>query len=134
MFRGLLRRSDERHADDLRLRRWQRRAVALPTVVQRLAAVHDQLSRPSCVGQAHASGLEGVTGHRVSAVSLWEGARILQGDAGVDGVGTRGEYALEWMGRHGWSDYVPGEDARPAPLDVDSRPDDSLAAMMRAHE
>ena len=108
------------------------RASSLETVMQPLATLHDQQSKPSCVGQAHAQGLESVLGYRVSAVDLWEGARILQGQASDGAVGTRGEYAVEWLERHGWGNYVAGEDERPTAEDLDASVGGSLAEAMRA--
>lgn len=101
--------------------------------MQPLAVLHDQRGKPSCVGQAHAQGIESVVGARVSAVDLWEGARHLQGMAGESDVGTRGEYAIWWIERHGWGDYVPGEDTRPVSADEDHRVGPSLGAAMTAH-
>lgn len=108
------------------------RATSLETVMQPLASLHDQRRKPSCVGQAHAQGIEAFVGYRVSAVDLWEGARILQGSAQDAAAGTRGEYAIEWLERHGWGDYVPGEDTRPQSDDRDTKTGGTLAGAMRA--
>ena len=106
----------------------------LVTVIQpRGVRVHNQYGKPSCVGHAHASGLESVLLEPVSAVGIWEGARHLMGLAGDSDVGTRGEYAIEWLERHGWATYEPGEDERGDREDEDHRVGNTLAAAMRAH-
>lgn len=129
---GLARRRPLTQQQWLSTRRYTGGTASLATVVQPLAVLHDQRSKPSCVGQAHGQGIEGIVGRRVSCVDLWEGARIAQ-KAGRDGAaGTRGEYAIQWLERHGWGDYVDGEDIRPRAEDQDVKVGSSLAGAMRA--
>jgi hypothetical protein len=107
---------------------------AIETVIQQLATLHDQRAKPSCVGQAWGQCVEAAVGTRVSCVDVWEGARTMQGNAGVSEVGTRGEFAWWWLQEHGWTNYLPGEDERPESEDEDYRVGASLADTMQAHQ
>jgi hypothetical protein len=94
----------------------------LITTLQPLSRrVHDQRHKPSCEGHGHANGLEAWLGYFVSAVDIWEGARLAQGDALDADAGTYGEMVLWWLERHGWNDYQDGEDSRPSSQDTDRR-------------
>ena len=107
-------------------------AATLHTVVQSRATLHDQHSAPACEGFAHGQGIESVVRYRVGCRNLWEGARILQGDALDPTVGTWGHVVIEWLERHGWTDEEPGEETRPWSLDTDKRIGSSLGSAMKA--
>lgn len=103
------------------------------TIVRTLSRMHNQGSKPSCVGHGNASGIESVVGYPVSSVRLWEAGRYLQGDGRDASHGTRTEYVAEWMERHGWCDYTDGEDKRATSLDTDGRIADTVASNIRAN-
>lgn len=129
---GLARRPKSVHDQWIANRRFLG-AAELATVVQPLATLHDQHNVPACVGYAHGQGIESVVSYRVGCRSLWEGARMLQDNAGEADVGTRGDFAIAWLERHGWADEAPGEEAHPHREDVDYRIGHSLGAAMKAH-
>lgn len=131
---GLAKRPKAKQLELLGSSRYVGTSDANGTVIQPLADMHDQLRKPSCVGHAWAQVIESVIGARISAVDIWEGARSLQGHAGISELGTRGDFAWLWLTRHGWTDWVPGEDSRPERSDEDWRVGANLADAMLAHK
>lgn len=125
---GCARRSEDTTRHFLEARRYTApisREVA--SILQLLAVLHNQCSKPSCEGQGHGQGIESIVGGaRVSCVRLWEDAKRLQGDARNPEEGTLGEYVIEAMQRMGWQDYEEGEDERDESLDSDGRIADTL--------
>lgn len=117
----------------LRTRLFGGRASSVGSVIRALSRLHNQHSKPSCVGQAHSSGIEPIVGYDVSSVNLWEPGRILQGDGKDAEAGTRSEYVIRWMEEHGWCNYESGEDTRATKFDTDSRIGKTLAEAIRAH-
>jgi hypothetical protein len=105
------------------------------TVVQPIAWVRDQLSKPSCCGQAFAAGVDalGLSGPPwASAVDLWRDARRRQRNLENVLAGTRAEYVIESLIRRGWSPYKPSEDSRP--MSDDDNAQGSLLDELKAHD
>lgn len=131
---GLLPRRAETRAQYDAERRLNVRAIRRETIVQPIAWIRDQRSKPSCVGQAFAAGVDSVLGEPpwASAVDLWRDARRRQ--ANLEGIhdGTRAEYVIASLMKRGWSPYKAGEDRRPS--EDDDNPKGSLADEMFAHD
>ena len=109
--------------------------VQRETVIQPISWIRDQQSKPSCVGQAFAAGVDAHIPEGqpfCSAVDLWRDARRRQGN--LEGVleGTRAEYVIASLIERGWSPFKEGEDARDIDLDDDET--GSLADEMFAHD
>lgn len=111
------------------------------TIIQPVAWTRNQRSKPSCVGQTFAAGIDAklleadpsYNGPWASAVDLWEDARRRQNRAEAGLSGTRAEYAIASLMRRGWSQYEDGEDRRPFDEDVDGRAD-SLFDELHGHD
>ena len=115
---GLRRRSEETQHRFAAERAYHYELAAPETVIQSVLRVHDQASKPSCVGQAVSSCEESIVGRWASAVDLWTDAKRRQGSAGNPLDGTDSEHAIESLRMRGCSPYVTGEDTRSTDEDV----------------
>ncbi len=103
--------------------------LPLGTVFQPVFCIHDQMKKPSCVGQAYAAGIEPHLQRRLSAVGLWTDARRRQGDLANATIGSYSQVAIESLIRRGVHPYVEGEDERPTEQDTQIADlEDELAA------
>ncbi len=107
------------------------------TIIQPVARLQDQGSRPSCVGNAFAACVDARRGGApwASAVSIWREARRRQDEIENILDGTRLEYAVAGLADRGWDPYVDGEETDDVEAGLGA-PDagDDLADELFAHD
>lgn len=87
-------------------------AEVVTSCMQPIGRLRDQRSTPSCVGQAVAAAVEGLTGFDGSAISLWTDARRREGSLFDPEAGTNPDAAIDSLIARGLDPYEPGEESR----------------------